>query len=160
MDIQAASNFERLVFEALGRDAAATAAAFEGFEAGGALNLSGEALNAIRALGPARAVDEAETSRTMALAHDRGLGFVDPHTAVALAAAGILEAGDTREASPRVVLATAHPAKFPEAVSAATGDGVPPPAQVLALNGRPERVIRLPADLDALKSAIAGCLAL
>ncbi len=151
MDIQVASNFERLVFEALGRDGQAVSTAFEAFEGGAALNLSESALNAIRDLGQARAVSEEETSAAMTRAFDLGLGLVDPHTAVALAASRAL---DVEGETPRIVLSTAHPAKFPQAVFTATGRAPMLPAQAEGLAARPERFERLPIDFEALKAAL------
>ncbi len=147
MDIQVASNFERLYFEAGGRDAAPTRRAFEGFAATGALDLPRYTHAAIAALFDARATSEAETAATMARTYEATGELIDPHTAVALHAA----AGRPR---PTVVLATAHPAKFPEAVEAATGRRPALPARVGDLFGRPERIAHLPADVAAVKAFI------
>jgi threonine synthase len=75
---------------------------------------------------------------------------IDPHTAVALAGAGAA----SRPAGPLVILATAHPAKFPDAVAAATGAAPARPAAVVALAGRQERTDRLPADAEAVKAYV------
>lgn len=147
MDIQVASNFERLYFEAVERDAAETRRAFEGFAATGALDLPTQAQSEIAALFEAAAIDEARTGATMAYAARHTGELIDPHTAVAL------HAGASRKGL-RVVLSTAHPAKFPEAVEAAAGQRPPLPLRVGDLYARPERITRLPADLAAVKAFV------
>ena len=151
MDIQIASNFERLYFETCGRDGHATRRAFEGFDQSGALSVPAEALAAMRATFIGARADGVQTTRAMASAWRESRGLVDPHTAVALACA---EGLDLRPATPLVVLATAHPAKFPHAVEAATGVRVSPPAVVDRLARRAERFDRLPADPSAVKAYV------
>jgi len=147
MDIQVASNFERLYFEATGRDPVRTARAFTTFGAVGSLDLPGRARGEIAALFDAATTDETLTARTMAQALEAGGELIDPHTAVALhAAAG--------RPGPTVVLSTAHPAKFPEAVEAATGVHPALPKRVGDLYSRPERITRLPAEVDAVKTFV------
>ena len=147
MDIQIASNFERLYFEAVGRDAARTARAFTTFGATGSLDLPSQARGEIAALFDAATTDEALTGRTMAQALEASGELVDPHTAVALHAA-------TGRPGLTVVLSTAHPAKFPEAVEAATGVHPALPKRVGDLYARPERITRLPADVEAVKTFV------
>jgi len=147
MDIQVASNFERLYFEAVGRDPVETARAFATFGASGSLDLPSQARSEISALFDAAAASEEETARQMSDAGLRTVQLVDPHTAVALQAA----AG---RPGPMVVLATAHPAKFPEAVEAATGVRPALPERVGDLYARPERITRLPADIEAVKAFV------
>ncbi len=153
MDIQAASNFERLYFEASGRDATATARAFETFAREGDVTLPASVFEAMRHTFAGRSVNEAETSTCMKRALDRYGVLVDPHTAVGLAAAEDLDV-----AGPRVVLSTAHPAKFPEAVLAATGRTPDMPGAGAGLYDKPERFKRLAADLEALKTFIRGAV--
>jgi threonine synthase len=152
MDIQVASNFERLVFDCLDGDASATAEAFAGFAETGEIVLTPETLAKMRDVFCAAAIDEAETDAAMA-----GCGVtIDPHTAVALAGAEVFE---TETGSPTIVLATAHPAKFPDAVRAATGAFPARPAAVAERAEKAERIDRLPADEGALKAylrAFAG----
>ena len=148
MDIQVASNFERLYFEAVGRDGAATAAAMRTFAEAGAIDIPSGALTAMRELFAGAGVDEAQTSGTIVRAWRETGVLIDPHTAVGLAAAQ--RVGSKREATPMVVLATAHPAKFPEAVAAAAGADPAMPAAARALAGRAERIDHLPADLSAV----------
>lgn len=147
MDIQSASNFERLYFEATGRDAADTARAFRGFDERGVLDIPPAALSAMRAMFVGAAVDEAETLRTIAATLDVTGELIDPHTAVAVAALA-------REPlpGPTVVLSTAHPAKFPDDVARACGVTPGLPRGVADLSDRPERLARLPADADAIKA--------
>ena len=138
MDIQVASNFERLYFEAVGRDGAETARAFRTFAAEGAVELPSQAFADLRRLFTGASASEPQTADAMARAWTEGRALVDPHTATALSVAR----RDVRE-GPTVVLATAHPAKFADAVRAATGAD-PGHALADALLSLPERYGRLP----------------
>jgi threonine synthase len=151
MDIQIASNFERLYFEAVGRDAAETARAFTAFAKDGAIDLPTQAFGAMQALFIGEAVDEAETSATIAATLEATGEIIDPHTAVAMAAANRLAASIT---GPLVVLSTAHPAKFPEAVQAAILREPVLHARAKGLYDRDEKIDTLPADPDAVKAYI------
>jgi threonine synthase len=152
MDIQVASNFERLFFECAERDAAATAAAFRAFAAEGATRASPSVLAAMREVLVGVAVSEAQTARTIgATLRDTGQ-LIDPHTAVAVA--GAAAARPQPAAAPLVIISTAHPAKFPDAVAAAAGVTPPPPASVRARAGAVERIDRLPAEIEAVKSYV------
>lgn len=150
MDIQIASNFERLLYESNGRDAAAVKRMMETFAATGSLTIAPEALAAIRAAFDADRIDEAETSATIARMHREAGILVDPHTAVGLTATR-RAAADERV----VTLATAHPAKFPDAVQAASGAKPELPQRLRWILTAPERYDVLPADLAALKDHIA-----
>ena len=150
MDIQVASNFERLYFEAVGRDAADTALAFEGFGKGGAIALPTQAFADLRKLFTGEAVDEAQTSAEMAATLAETGEIIDPHTAVAMTAAK--RAGAS--ATPLVVLSTAHPAKFPEAVEEATGQAPAIHARSKDLFKLTEKIDRLPADAGAVKAYV------
>ena len=141
MDIQSASNFERLFFEATGRDGAATAEAFTGFAAGRDILISPGVLADMTRLFTGASTDEAATSAEMRRTLEETGEVADPHTAVALSALRRNPAG-----GPTVVLATAHPAKFPEAVLAATGRAPVTPARALSLADRPERFEPIAAD--------------
>jgi threonine synthase len=152
MDIQVASNFERLYFEAVGRDAAETARAFEAFARTGAVDLPSQAFGALNDLFVGLSVDEAETARTIRRTLEQTGEVVDPHTAVGLAAA--LRA--PRTAAPLAVLSTAHPAKFPEAVEAAIGRTPAIHPRAHGLYDRDERIDRLAPDLDAVKAYVRG----
>jgi threonine synthase len=150
MDIQVASNFERLYFEAVGRDAAETARAFEAFARTGAIDLPSQAFAGLKDLFVGLSVDEAETAATIRETLDRTGEVVDPHTAVGVAAAR--RAPPTP--APLAVLSTAHPAKFPEAVEAAIARTPAIHPRAHGLFDRDERIDRLPADLEAVKAYV------
>jgi threonine synthase len=150
MDIQVASNFERLYFEAVGRDATETARAFAAFNATCQLQMPSQAFDTIKGLFSGVSIDEPTTAATLKSAYEAFGELVDPHTAVALAAPH----PDLAQGVPLVTLSTAHPAKFPEAVQAATGVAPPLPAKAGDLFLRPERIDRLPADVEAVKAYV------
>ncbi len=157
MDIQIASNFERLYFEATDREALETARAFKAFAESGSIGIPPKAAAAMRQLFSGQAVSEGETARTIVATLNETGEMIDPHTAVAMAAARRAKArpGDP----PMVVLSTAHPAKFPEAVLAACGASPALPAASMGLGDRAERFDRLPADAETVKAylrAFAG----
>jgi threonine synthase len=152
MDIQVASNFERLYFEAVGRDPVETARAFGGFGASGLIAPPQGAAAFMAETFVGASVDEAETAITMRSELQATGLLIDPHTAVGVAAAQRVGPGDAR--TPLVVLSTAHAAKFPEAVEAATGRFPTLPARAMGLMDRPERMDRLPADAEAVKSYV------
>ncbi|MFN3371398.1 MAG: threonine synthase [Sphingomonadaceae bacterium] len=151
MDIQVSSNFERLLFDLKGRDGAALAAAMAGFEATGRLAITERERAEAATLFIAQRVDEAAMMQAMQWAQGQAGQLIDPHTAIGLAAA---RARAADMAGPIVTLATAHPAKFPEAVERATGIRPPLPRRVAHIFSRAERFERLPADLEALKRYI------
>jgi threonine synthase len=116
MDIQVASNFERLYFEAVGRDGIETGRAFRAFAGTGVLDIPPSAHAKMRELFQGASVSEADTAKTILSTLNETGEVIDPHTAVGVAAAAnVLRLADP--ATPVVVLSTAHPAKFPEAVS-------------------------------------------
>jgi len=156
MDIQVSSNFERLLFDLLGRDGGALGRAMTGFRARGSLQIGTEELGAARRLFAAHVVSDEETLDEIARAW-RGSGvLVDPHTAVALAAARAHMTTRRDAAAPMVALATAHPAKFPAAVEKATHVHPSLPPHLADLMMRPERTIRLPNDLKAVQDFVAA----
>ncbi|MGY8664433.1 threonine synthase [Bradyrhizobium sp. UFLA05-109] len=118
MDIQISSNFERLMFEAGRRDAAAVRRLMESLKQSGRFVLPDATLAAIREEFDAGRADETETSAAIRAAWREAGELVDPHTAVALAVA---DRDTTDTTVPNIVLSTAHPAKFPDAVEAACG---------------------------------------
>ena len=150
MDVQAPSNFERLVFEASGRDSALTRGLFEDFGRHGRMILPGDLLSALRREVSAVSVSEAETAREISRTWSAAGRVICPHTAVALHAARQLD----RSAGPVVVLSTAHPAKFPEAVEAALGFAPARPPQLEGLEGRAERFGTVDPNLEAVLAAI------
>ncbi len=152
MDIQAASNFERLYFETSGRDALETGRAFAAFAARGVIDIPPKALTAMRGLFVGAAVGEADTARSILVTRNQTGEIVDPHTAVGLAAAARVGPADPR--TPMVTLSTAHPAKFPETVREATGIEPEAPLNVAHLATRPERFETIGADVDAAKDYV------
>ena len=152
MDIQSASNFERLYFEGVGRDPVETARAFGAFAQRGAIDIPPKTLAIFRTLFVGAAVSEAETARTILSTLNETGEIIDPHTAVGLTAATRI--GPANAATPLVTLSTAHPAKFPEAVKAAAGVEAIEPHSVFRLAERPERMERIPADTEAAKAFI------
>lgn len=159
MDIQIASNFERLYFEATRRQALETARAFQAFAATGAVAIPPQAFAAMSELFHGEAVDEGETSRTIVATLNETGELIDPHTAVAVAAAKRVRAQGKLGSTPLVALSTAHPAKFPEAVKAAAGIEPGLPAAARGIGEKPERFDRLPNDPEAVKAylrAFAG----
>ena len=156
MDIQIASNFERLYFESSRREAVETARAFRAFAKTGQLDLPPSSLEMMRELFSGCRIGESETTATILSTLNETGELVDPHTAVAIAAARKAAIGvrQGREAAPTVVLSTAHPAKFPDAVRAATGREPESHARSRGLAERPERIDRLPAKTAAVAAYV------
>jgi threonine synthase len=153
MDIQVASNFERLLFELKGRNGAAVAQAIAAFRRDGALPPDDQAWRAAGKLFAGQRVDDAGTLAEIGNTYKRTGRLIDPHTAVAVAAARAELARD-RSLAPMVALATAHPAKFADAVERATGVAPPMPDALAAVMGKPERGILLPNDIAAVSRFI------
>jgi len=153
MDIQVSSNFERLLFDAYGRDGKKVAALMGSLAQSRRFAISAHALANMRTLFSADRADEEESAATMR-AWKREAGYcADPHTAVALAVAE----KETRDpAVPMVVLSTAHPAKFPQSVEAACGQRPKLPDWLADLNERPERINVLPVDQGAVERYVAS----
>jgi threonine synthase len=148
MDIQVSSNFERALFDAYGRDGSAVAQLMEELKAGG-FHISQGALEALRADFASGRASEVETSAMIARAKDRMGELLCPHSAV-----GVHVAQGFTGSTPLVTLATAHPAKFPDAVEAATGHRPALPARMADLMDRPERMTRVDNDLGAIEALI------
>lgn len=119
MDIQVSSNFERLLFDAGGRDAAKVRAAMAGLAQSRGFTLPDDTLARVRAEFRAEAVSEAQTTAEIARTYAASGYILDPHTAVGVAAARRRAAHDPT--TPMVTLGTAHPAKFPDAIERAIG---------------------------------------
>ena len=151
MDIQVSSNFERLLFEAYGRDNRPVRGLMASLAQSGRFALSVRALSEIRSFFTADRADEDETAATIRTVLKETGYCMDPHTAVGIAVA---EKEIRDPAVPMVALATAHPAKFPDAVEAACGHRPPLPDWLADLAERPERVTRLPADQAAVERFI------
>ncbi len=156
MDIQVSSNFERLLFEILRRDGAATAAMLERFRSEGAVVLDDQLLGALQADFDAGRLDDRQVAAVIEEVHREHGVLVDPHTAVGIGVGRNL-AGDS--ATPLVCLATAHPAKFPEAVAEAAGVEPPVPARLAEVLERPERVRHVDDDLSAVQNLVRRVLA-
>jgi threonine synthase len=156
MDIQVASNFERALFEASGRDSAWTGEAMAEFARARSLAIPGPVLAQLRSRYEAERCDDAETLAIMAETRKRTGRLVDPHTAVGLAAAAKIV---HRVQGPLVVLSTAHPAKFPESVARATGISPPLPQRLKGLYEGVERVAVLPHDGARVRAFIEAGLA-
>jgi threonine synthase len=154
MDIQVSSNFERLLFERLGRDAERLRGAMAALRQSGGFTIPAEALDAIRAEFDATRCSEDECAAEMARAWRESGALIDPHTAVGVHAAR--EALKRDPGTPVVALATAHPAKFPDAVEAATGQRPALPRRLADLMERRERVTRLPNDARAVADFVAA----
>ena len=148
MDIQVSSNFERLLFERLGRDAERLRGLMAALRQSGGFTIPEDALAAIRAEFDAYRCSEAECEGEMARAWEESEVLIDPHTAIGVHAARAALKRDP--ATPVIALATAHPAKFPDAVKKATGVRPPLPAHLADLMRKPERVARLPNDARAV----------
>ena len=160
MDIQVASNFERALFEASGRDADWTSAAMSDFARTRRLELPGAVLSDLRGRYSAFASDDAQTRAAIAAVHKLTGRIIDPHTAVGVSAAmrmGPLQ--NQKPPSPVVILSTAHPAKFPQAVTEAIGSAPPEPKRLSGLKNLPERLEILANDPALIKRFIFSRLA-
>ncbi|RDC60425.1 Threonine synthase [Alteripontixanthobacter maritimus] len=153
MDIQVSSNFERLLFDCGGRDGTALARQMDGFELERAMRLTDAQRTGASGLLTSARADADAMSGAMRWAHDRAGQVIDPHTAIGLHAARAAEgiAPDI----PVVTLATAHPAKFRDAVERALGTRPSLPARMGDLFGREEFCTDLPGEYDAVAAFVA-----
>ena len=147
MDIQVSSNFERLLFEAMDRDGAAVGALLSSLGQAGSFTVPEAALASIRADFASGRTDEAETAATIARIRATTGELIDPHTAVAVAVAERFLTDDV----PMITLSTAHPAKFPDAVEAASGVRPGLPVWLADLMERTEKFEVVAADLLAVE---------
>ncbi|WP_395542800.1 threonine synthase [Neotabrizicola sp. sgz301269] len=154
MDIQVSSNFERALFDALGRQGGAVQALMDGLKQGGGFAIPEPALAALRAEFDSDRASEEETSATIARVLAQSGELLCPHSAI-----GVKVAEEHVGLAPMVTLATAHPAKFPDAVEKASGIRPALPPRMADLFQRPERVTRVPNDLAALKALIQDRIA-
>jgi threonine synthase len=151
MDIQVASNFERLLFDAYDRDSSAVRALMASLSQSQRFALSARALSETRAIFSAGRADEDDTAAAIRTMLRETGHLIDPHTAVGVAVAE----KETRDPTvPMVVLGTAHAAKFPDAVEAACGIRPALPEWLADLDQRPERVTTLPVDQMAVERHI------
>lgn len=141
MDVQAPSNFERLLFEASGRNAAGTRAFFDTFASRGEVRLAGELQAACLIQVSASTISEGETKATISYAWKHWNKVICPHTAVAVGAAL-----KRKGSGPQIALATAHPAKFPDFVTRALGFAPEVPEAIQKLYGLKETITAIPND--------------
>lgn len=151
MDIQLASNFERLLFELAGRDAARVRALMDDLRTEGAFRLSQGELGQLNDLFSAYSAGEDETEMTIRGVFEQTGMLVDPHTAVGIATSRREAAHGT---APMVVLSTAHAAKFPDVVKRACGIEPSQPERLRAKLGQHERCSVLPADFGTVAAFI------
>jgi threonine synthase len=151
MDIEVSSNFERLLFDLVDRDGAAVARMMDELRAAGRFGLDRARLDRLRAEFDSARASEPDTAAAIRDTLATAGRVICPHTAVGVHAAKHRR-GDP--AVPMVVLATAHPAKFPDAVEAACGVRPALPPRLADLYARPERVTRVPNDLAAIEDVI------
>ena len=152
MDIQVSSNFERLLFEANDRDAAAVRGLMAGLSQSRSFAIAPEPLARIRRDFASAAVDEETVAQEMRRTYGDAGYLLDPHTAVGVHAGRALIDRDPR--TPVIALSTAHPAKFPDAVLRATGVRPELPPHLAELMDRPERFARLANDQAAVERFI------
>ncbi len=153
MDIQVSSNFERLLFELLDRDPVATADTMRRFRADGRMPVPDAAWKQATTLFHGHAVSDEATLEEIRRLHRDSMYLADPHTAIGTAAA---RAHRPETGIPVIVAATAHPAKFPDAVEKATGIRPPLPPRLADLFAREERFTVLPNALEAVEAAVRG----
>lgn len=152
MDIQISSNFERLLFEAHGRDGAAVRRLMQSLQQSGRFEITGEPLQRIRGEFDAASQSEDEIAGEIRKSWTEAGYLLDPHTAIGVGAAR--QALKRDSATPMIVLGTAHPAKFPAAVKAASGVEPTLPAHLADLMERKERVTLLPNDLGTIETFV------
>lgn len=150
MDIQVSSNFERALFDAYGRDGAAVAQLMDELRDNGGFPVSQGALQSLREVFDSGCASEDETGATIRVTHAETGELLCPHSAVGVKVA----AEHLDPAVPMITLATAHPAKFPDAVEAATGYRPPLPNRMADLYDRPERMTEVANDLSDIQSLI------
>lgn len=151
MDIMVSSNFERLLFDMHDRNGKAIAELMAGFQASGGLSVEEDIWKNIRTLFDSSRTDDEATCDTIKQLHSKTGYLADPHTATGIRA---LEELELDEAMPKVVLATAHPVKFPEAVEKAGLKSPELPAHMTDLLEREERYSILNNDLKELQGFI------
>ena len=155
MDIQVSSNFERLLFEINGRDGGMTAEQLQRFRSTGRLSIEpDQRCEFIEGRFQAARLDDAETLAVMSQTYVKSGMLLDPHSAVAVGATAKLRAAGTLHGT-TVTLATAHPAKFPDAVERATGIRPPLPAHLANLFELQEHVTDLPNDLATIQNFVS-----
>ena len=155
MDIQISSNFERLLFELYDRDGAVVAGLMDTFKAQRAFQVDTRRWQRATGVFSAFRIDDRETSETIRSVYAETGELLDPHSAIGVAAARSIR---TDTGIPVIAVATAHPAKFPDAVEAATGQRPALPPRLAELMGKREHCVALPADLAAIEAHIVRCV--
>jgi len=155
MDIQVSSNLERLLFELSDRDGPAVAALLERFRSEGTAALDPGLHASLGNAWSGYRFDDEEVLRCIADEADRSGTVLDPHTAVGVLAARAHQEAGYDSGVKMVALATAHPSKFPDAIEQATGVRPPLPDHLSDLFDRPEQLVRLPNDLEAVEAFVA-----
>jgi threonine synthase len=150
MDIQVSSNFERLLFELLDRNPELTASTMQQFRADGRMTVAEPVWKRATSLFHGFRLDDAGIETEIRRLYRASGYLADPHTAVGTAAARALPCGHL----PTIAVATAHPAKFPDAVERASGVRPPLPHRLADLYEREERFITAPNDLAAVQAAV------
>ncbi len=156
MDIQISSNFERLLLDLYDGDGAAVAGAMQEFRAAGTLDLGQARWARALELFDALRLDDEGTLQAIARIHEDSGELVDPHTAIGVVAARRKAGSVPDPHAPVVAVATAHPAKFPDAVERATGIRPALPARLADLDRREERFSVLPNDLAEVQAFVRG----
>jgi threonine synthase len=152
MDIQVASNFERYLYHLFLENPEKVRAAFAELRETGKISFSEDEMKRVRAEFCSASVNQTQTLETIASFYRETGYLLDPHTAVGVSAARKLLSADTA----RVCLATAHPAKFGEAVEKAIGVPAPVPVAIAALTGMPTRCDEMDADLEQVREFIVA----
>lgn len=150
MDIQVSSNFERLLFDLTGGNGAEVAQLMTAFRSDGRYRLTPQRMAQVAEIFRGFRLDDSGTVTEIRETYAATGEILDPHSAVGLGAARAL--ADPGVAT--ISLACAHPAKFPDAVEQSTGVRPPLPERLSDLYDRPERVIELPNDLNALRAHV------
>ncbi len=151
MDIQVSSNFERLLFDACDREGSAVMRTMIDFRKTGHLTVPQGGMKAIEALFDGHRLDDGQTLAAIDAEYRAGGELLDPHSVIGVAAG---RAKGRHPATPMVALATAHPAKFPDAVERATGMHPALPPRLADLFDREERYEVLPNDLAAMMAHV------
>jgi threonine synthase len=151
MDIQISSNFERALFELLERDPVATADTMRTFRSSGRMSVPDAVWKRVRGVFHGFRLDDPGTLAEIRRLHEACGYLADPHTAIGIAAARALPPA---HGVPTVAMATAHPAKFPEAIEQAIGIRPELPPRLADLMAREERFVVLPNDLAAVEANV------
>lgn len=151
MDIQVSSNFERLLFEAHGRDGSAVKRLMDGLAQSGSYTVEDGPRQAIAAKFKGVRLDDDGTKDVIRSVYEDTGQVIDPHTAIGVHAA---RSAEIDPAVPRIIMATAHPAKFPDAVQAATGQRPALPPAMANLYDKQERYTELPSDLARVQDYV------